>query len=104
MSAVQRGKATGKKPLMEKALKEVCSIACVMEITEPDDLAIDAVVEKISKVSVLDGSLVVPSPQEKAVTSREEKADTPQEPSVDMIEEVYEPGTPAAPDSTEPEK
>jgi hypothetical protein len=109
MSAVQRGKALSKKPAMEKVLKEVATISCIMEITEPDDLTIDEVVARVKKVSVLDGELMVP---EVKAFSRPEgagsKADAPQEePQVEMIEEVYEPGESTAPEpppAPEPEK
>jgi outer membrane biosynthesis protein TonB len=110
MSAVQRGKALSKKPAMEKVLKGFATVTCILEITEAADLTLDVVVQRVKKVSVLDGELMVPEIVSRASPQASSKADAPpQVEEVEMIEEVYEespeshaPEEPPAPSSETP--
>lgn len=60
MSAVARGKAIGKRPEMEKVIAEYAHVVDVMAVTSASELTVDNVVERVKKVSILDGELVVP--------------------------------------------
>lgn len=61
LSAVQRGKAVARRPCMEKAIRQYCTVfqGC-MQITHVEDFTHDAVVARIKSSAIIDGAVVVP--------------------------------------------
>lgn len=61
MSAVQRGKALGKRPAMEKAFGQYCKVITdTWEVTSSDQLTQENIMSRVKKAAVIDGALHVP--------------------------------------------
>jgi len=63
MTAVQRGRAVSKRPVMEKAIKTFAHTVLSLDMTDPEDLTTDFVISKLNAISkgASDGVLQIPA-------------------------------------------
>eukprot|EP00930_Biecheleria_cincta_P031844 TRINITY_DN22092_c0_g1_i1.p1 TRINITY_DN22092_c0_g1~~TRINITY_DN22092_c0_g1_i1.p1 ORF type:complete len:971 (+),score=160.82 TRINITY_DN22092_c0_g1_i1:116-3028(+) len=53
---VERGQAMGQRPAMEKAISHFAHCVASIEVTQPEDLELDAFIERVQKVSTVDSA------------------------------------------------